>query len=106
LKLPSAKTPSVPVGPPLVHQPDYRFAAWCRRQYGINRGIYNTIDDALYRFGLKDIATRRKTIVSFLDEVYQSGKCREKDRVKFGKGMLMATLHQYLRDSFQFVEMR
>jgi riboflavin kinase len=83
-----------------VHQPDYRFAAWCRRQYGINRGIYNTIDDALYRFGLKDIVTRRNTIVSFLDEVYQSGKCREKDRVKFGKGMLMAILHQYLRDSF------
>ena len=100
MKLPSAKIPLVPVGPHLVHQPDYRFAAWCRRQYGINRGIYNTIDDALYRFGLKDIVTRRNTIVSFLDEIYQSGKCREKDRVKFGKGMLMATLHQYLRDSF------
>ncbi|MCF6134882.1 hypothetical protein L2649_06800 [Thermoactinomyces vulgaris] len=100
MKIQSAKIPQAPARTHLVHQPDYRFAAWCRRQYGINRGIYNTIDDALYRFGLKDIVTRRRTIVSFLDEIYQSGKCREKDRVKFGKGMLMATLHQYLRDSF------
>ncbi|GIM46917.1 hypothetical protein DNHGIG_24660 [Collibacillus ludicampi] len=56
----------------VVHQPDYQFASWCLRQYGVNKGIYNTIDERLFNLGLKDIVTRRMTIISFLAQVQQS----------------------------------
>jgi riboflavin kinase len=68
----SVQETMTPVNQDVVHQPDYQFASWCLRQYGVNKGIYNTIDERLFNLGLKDIVTRRMTIISFLDQVHQS----------------------------------
>jgi riboflavin kinase len=93
----SIKEASTLVNQDVVHQPDFQFASWCRRLFGINRGIYNTIDECLFRFGLKDIVTRRITIISFLTYVHQSRvDDRRGNKIKFGKGMLIATLTRFL----------
>lgn len=97
----SIKENVVPVNQDVVNQPDFRFAAWCLRQYGINRGIYNTIDDWLFRFGLKDIIIRRMTIIAFLTEMRQSKFYHESSgKIKFGKGLLIPTLTRFLNREY------
>ncbi|MFC7441578.1 hypothetical protein [Laceyella putida] len=93
----SLKETVTPVKEDVVHQPDFQFAAWCLRQYGINRGVYNTIDDWLFRFGMKDIVSRRMMIISFLTQVRQSKLNHENsEKIKFGKGLLVAALTRFL----------
>ena len=70
-----------------VQLPDISFIRLCESQYGINRGIYNTIDLWFYEQGLKDIVERRKTILSFLN-----GNSRR----PFGNGGLSIKLQEYL----------
>lgn len=70
--------------------PDLQFINWCRGKYGINRGIYNTIDAWLYEYGILDLNERRKVVIQFLKHVGQ----REGD--KFGKGGLTRNLEQFI----------
>jgi len=91
----------------ILHLPDYRFAAWCLRRYGVNRGIYNTIDERLFQFGIKDIVTRRMTILSFLNQVQQSQLHQGNGKkIKFGKGLLISTLTQFLNQEVVFTSVR
>jgi hypothetical protein len=103
----SVKEATAPVLQKVVHLPDYRFAAWCLRQYGINRGIYNTIDERLFQFGIKEIVTRRMTILSFLNQVQQSHVHQGKGKkIKFGKGLLISTLTQFLKQEVGLASVR
>ncbi|PZE21530.1 hypothetical protein CBW46_008550 [Paenibacillus xerothermodurans] len=74
---------------------DYAFFKLCEARFGINRGVYNTIDDMFYQRGIKHILSRRKTIVAFL--VFATGTAGdiENPRYKFGHGGLSAKLSQY-----------
>ncbi len=77
----------------LIHLPDLSFVQWCEKRYGLNRGVYNTIDAWFYENGTKDILKRRKMIVYFLNQYKQEqfdGK-----RIKFGQGRLTSLLSEY-----------
>ncbi|MEW9671455.1 hypothetical protein [Ammoniphilus sp. 3BR4] len=69
-----------------VQLPDLSFIRLCESRYGINRGVYNTIDCWLYEQGWKNIVERRKTILGFLD-----GNGRQ----PFGHGGLSMKLQEY-----------
>ncbi|PAD34016.1 hypothetical protein CHH48_17020 [Terribacillus saccharophilus] len=70
--------------------PDLQFINWCSGQYGINRGIYNTIDAWLYEYGILELKERRKVMILFLQQAGQ------RDGDKFGKGGLARNLEQFI----------
>jgi riboflavin kinase len=72
-----------------LHWPDLQFIDWCSYHYGINRGIYNTIDAWFYAYGILNLTERRRAILQFLK---QAGK---REGVKFGKGGLTSNLEQF-----------
>lgn len=49
------------------HIPDIDFLSYCRSEYQVNRGIYNTIDGWFFKQGLTKIVERRKVIISFFE---------------------------------------
>ncbi|MED4600773.1 RNA-binding protein [Paenibacillus validus] len=80
---------------PDLQIPDFQFVTYCFEQYGLNRGIYNTVDEWLYRFGIRDIVARRQTIVDFLTSL--QGEDRSKGvYLKFGKGGLTKQLSEFV----------
>ena len=82
-----------------IHLTDLSFINVCANKYGINRGVYNTIDEWFYRQGLLNILERRKNILFFLE--YIKGKTEFKNsRCKFGHGGLTIKLQEYYSQSF------
>ncbi|MEW9673533.1 hypothetical protein [Ammoniphilus sp. 3BR4] len=69
-----------------VQLPDLSFIRLCESQYGINRGVYNTIDTWFYEQGWKGIVERRETILRFLDR---------NSFQRFGHGGLSIKLQEY-----------
>ena len=64
----------------LHHLPDLRFAKWCEETYSVNRGVYNTIDEKLYRLyhvlGFEDLVQLFFRQNAFLkDKVVDSAAC-------------------------------
>ena len=85
-------------GNKIIHLTDLSFINVCANKYGINRGVYNTIDEWFYRQGLLNILERRKNILFFLD--YIKGKNEFKNsRYKFGHGGLTIKLQEYYSQS-------
>ncbi|RNB87093.1 hypothetical protein EDM56_15475 [Brevibacillus fluminis] len=77
----------------ILNMPDIQFAAWCHEQYGVNRGIYNTIDQWLFQRGFRQIVLRRKEIIAFLRQVSREKRGKaQSDRIKLGKGVLIPAL--------------
>ncbi|MFK7693678.1 RNA-binding protein [Paenibacillus sp. HJGM_3] len=76
--------------------PDFKFVTYCFEQYGLNRGIYNTIDEWLYEYGYQHIVERRRTILAFLQSL-QDGHPRH-TFLKFGKGGLTKQLFDFISD--------
>lgn len=72
---------------PELHFPDLLFTRLCETRYGINRGVFNTIDLWFFEQGVKDIIERRKTILSFLEI--------NRHQPPFGHGGLSARLKEY-----------
>jgi len=82
----------------VLHIPDFQFVTLCFERYGLNRGIYNTVDEWLYEHGIRDIIKRRQLIVEFL--VSQQRDDRTKSTyLKFGKGGLTKQLYEFLMKS-------
>ncbi len=79
----------------MIHLPDLSFIRLCNEDYGINRGLYNTIDMFFYERGFERIIDRRKNILYFLDHI-QKGADVEKKRAKFGSGGLKIKIDEYL----------
>jgi|HigsolmetaAR203D_1030402.scaffolds.fasta_scaffold01081_20 hypothetical protein len=78
----------------VIHLPDLSFVKWCDETFGVNRGVYNTIDSWFYEKGLTDILERRKHILHFLKYAQTSGK---EKKIKFGHGGLSISLANYWR---------
>ncbi|ALS20496.1 MULTISPECIES: hypothetical protein [Paenibacillus] len=76
----------------VIHLPDLNFVQFCQKTYGLNRGVYNTVDSWFYQKGATDIADRRKRIIHFLDCVHHPV---ENGRLKFGHGGLASCLTLY-----------
>ncbi len=66
--------------------PDLTFVRFCEEKYGINRGIYNTVDQWFYEQGIERIVKRRKIILDFFKSLELNGN--EDGKVRFGsKGL-------------------
>ncbi|MFD1708905.1 hypothetical protein ACFSCZ_19765 [Siminovitchia sediminis] len=81
-----------------IHLNDLRFSQLCQELYGINRGVYNTIDDWFYTKGIINILERRKVILDFLASLEQSNQNIRRYR-KFGHGGLSAELDSYWEET-------
>ncbi|MFD1707877.1 hypothetical protein ACFSCZ_14215 [Siminovitchia sediminis] len=79
----------------VTHYTDFSFQKFCDQTFGVNRGVYNTIDRCFYERGIKDITTRRKEILSFLQFVTGEADDKPSSRVRFGKGGLVMKLNEY-----------
>ncbi|MFD0679817.1 MULTISPECIES: RNA-binding protein [unclassified Paenibacillus] len=79
------------------HLPDIQFVNYCYQTFGLNRGIYNTIDQWLYDFGFRDIVGRRELTIAFLNDVQKkNGKERTGTILRFGKGGLTKQLYDFI----------
>ncbi|MEL3963048.1 riboflavin kinase [Lysinibacillus endophyticus] len=80
----------------VIHLPDLDFARHCETKYGINRGVYNTIDKWFSDNGSTEIVGRRKRILYFLHWVtaYTS-----KEKLKFGNKGLSEQLERFSTES-------
>lgn len=76
----------------IIHLPDLHFVQFCEERFGLNRGVYNTIDSWFYHKGVTDIINRRKSILHFLGNIRQS---IQNGRLKFGHGGLSMCLSTY-----------
>jgi riboflavin kinase len=80
-----------------LNLPDLQFFLWCQHQYKLNRGVYNTIDDWLYNFGITQVIHRRIYILAFLDFVKKNEPKHEGNKfIRFGNGGLSRRLHQFM----------
>lgn len=78
-----------------VHSTDLSFMQFCEREFGINRGIYNTIDNWFFNIGVKNLLKRRKTIIIFLQGLQMKGNEKPKNKIKFGHGGLTLCLSEF-----------
>ncbi|MGE5701432.1 MAG: hypothetical protein ACM32O_02795 [Clostridia bacterium] len=79
-----------------IHLPDISFCKVCENVYGVNRGIYNTIDAYFYQRGARDIVARRRLILSFLQSIGTSpANLNKKSSFKFGHGGLVEKLDEF-----------
>lgn len=70
--------------------PDKIFFDLCHDRYGVNRGVYNVIDQWLFINGYQEIKTRRDIILKFLSFL-------QKHQInKFGKGGVKNSLELFL----------
>ena len=78
-----------------INLTDLSFTRFCCERYGINRGIYNTIDSWFFNQGFRNILERRKKILSFLEFVQNKHTLNRSSRCKFGNGGLTIKLQEY-----------
>ncbi|MFC5591467.1 riboflavin kinase [Sporosarcina soli] len=77
----------------LIHLPDLSFVQWFDTEFGINRGVFNTIDAWFYQKGVKQITKRRRYILKFILNLDRhNGK---KPKVTFGDGGLIPSLTNF-----------
>ncbi|OLO38997.1 hypothetical protein BTR23_10675 [Alkalihalophilus pseudofirmus] len=82
----------------IVNMPDIMFINYCYKKYGLNKGIYNTIDLWLYKKEIHDIVNRRKKIIHFLEFMKNTSRNHNKNKTKltFGCGGLSEKLTEFL----------
>lgn len=78
----------------IIHLTDLSFIRFCNEIYGVNRGVYNTIDAWFYGQGIDNIIVRRKNVLFFL-EFNNEKTGKESNRIKFGSGGLTVKLIEY-----------
>lgn len=81
-----------------LHYPDLRFQQFCKETYGVNRGVYNTIEEWLYGKGADEILKRRKWLLLFLE--FAKSRQQEQQALhlfKLGKGELVPSLELFYR---------
>lgn len=71
--------------------PDHFFKKYCLENYGVNKGVCNTIDEMFYRQGVYDVASRRSMILDFLS--YRNDQTENK---KSGAGTLSNLVNEFL----------
>ncbi|HBZ11763.1 MAG TPA: hypothetical protein DEO65_18170 [Bacillus bacterium] len=79
--------------------PDLYFFKWCDLKYGINRGIYNTIDALLHEKGYTDVYERRFILTRFLEHSLKQNLYDEKiNAIKFGRGNLTIKVNEFVEE--------
>jgi riboflavin kinase len=73
----------------IIHLNDLSFIRLIHENYGVNKGIYNTIDAWFYSRGVENILERRRKIVLFLQYV------KTHSSSKFGHGGLSIKLQEF-----------
>ncbi|MFF2289832.1 hypothetical protein [Peribacillus butanolivorans] len=80
-----------------LHLPDRKFFQWCQQQYSLNKGVYNTIDNWFYEYGIIHILNRRINLLAFLEFAtspeQEAGKTKF---IKFGNGGLTKKLQEFI----------
>ncbi|WP_449536252.1 hypothetical protein [Ferdinandcohnia sp. Marseille-Q9671] len=80
-----------------LNLPDLQFYKWCNSQYGVNRGVFNTIDSWFFENGMINIHYRRIYLLAFLDYTLEEGMKQERDKfIRFGNGGLTRELQNFL----------
>ncbi|MED1472440.1 hypothetical protein [Bacillus salipaludis] len=82
-----------------LNLPDLQFFIWCNQKYKVNRGVYNTIDQWFYEYGIVNIHYRRIQLLAFLD--FFKDKILEKDKqkfIRFGHGGLVRSLNEFINE--------
>lgn len=82
---------------PLLIIPDIIFSKFLTECFGINKGVYNTIDLWLWEKGIVSVEKRRSEIIQFLLE--QRKDKTIKGKVKFGAGQLAKKLNQFWEEN-------
>ncbi|MTH55711.1 hypothetical protein GKZ89_20150 [Bacillus mangrovi] len=80
-----------------VNSPDLVFQQYCKEVYGVNRGVYNTIDEWFFQAGAVSVPERRQLIVDFLNDLSKAAAGGEAVPLKVGKGGLVPALHTFWR---------
>lgn len=79
----------------IIHLPDLLFIQYCNDQFGINRGIYNTIDSWFFEKGIINILERRQKIYHFLTNSLGDDAAKNIRKIKIGHGNLAKKLNEY-----------
>jgi riboflavin kinase len=80
----------------IIHLPDLLFIEFCKEQFGINRGVYNTIDSWFFQKGIVNILERRHKIHDFLTKWIQESSEKKHGEIKIGHGNLTKKLNEYI----------
>ena len=83
----------------LVDLPDYQFIKYCYETFGLNRGVYNAIDEWFFSHNVKSIYDRRKKVLDFLQFYTNQSPLIVRNKhmkLKFGKGNLTRLLKEYM----------
>ncbi|WP_010282136.1 hypothetical protein [Bacillus timonensis] len=79
-----------------LNLPDLQFYKWCSSQYGVNRGVFNTIDNWFFGNGIINIQHRRIYLLAFLDYSVEEGMKEEHGKfIRFGNGGLTRELQKF-----------
>ncbi|WP_226280814.1 hypothetical protein [Cytobacillus oceanisediminis] len=79
-----------------LNLPDLHFFNWCNQRYGINKGVYNTIDEWFFQEGNINILARRILLLAFLEYISDKGLKHENHKfIKFGNGGLVKRLKEF-----------
>ncbi|GIQ69541.1 hypothetical protein XYCOK13_23650 [Xylanibacillus composti] len=76
----------------VVHYPDIVLAQYCHDQFGLNKGVYNTIDEWLFSHGEQDVILRRTQMVRFLEDCKNRAGYSAAGQLTFGRGTLTEKL--------------
>jgi riboflavin kinase len=81
---------------PNVNVPDFTFQKSIEQNFGINRGIYNIIDEWFFEQGIQDVIKRRLAIVEFSHFVVEPKvKMGPTTKARFGNGGLVKKLNDF-----------
>ncbi|KZZ84480.1 hypothetical protein [Bacillus sp. SJS] len=78
-----------------VNSPDLVFQQYCKEVFGVNRGIYNTIDEWFFQAGAVSVLERRQIIVNFLQDLSEPNQGEKAALLKVGKGGLVPALYAF-----------
>lgn len=84
--------------PDIFNLPDLLFVQVCNEKYGVNKGVFNTIDTWFYQRGVINILNRREAIFEFL-EWFKAGSEKTQGKIKIGHGNLSNKLKLYFESA-------
>lgn len=85
-----------------LNLPDLMFFNWCKQKYQVNRGVYNTIDQWFFEYGIINIYYRRIQLLAFLDFVKEEMTKQDQPKfIRFCHGGLSKRLNEFVNDSRQ-----
>ncbi|AZB41918.1 hypothetical protein CEF21_06135 [Bacillus sp. FJAT-42376] len=82
-----------------VNSPDLVFQQYCKEVFGVNRGIYNTIDEWFFQAGAVSVLKRRRLILDFLQDLSEPNPGEKAALLKVGKGGLAPALLAFWKKS-------